>query len=508
MSRIVGIDLGTTYSAIAVVNEHGRAEIIPNREGERITPSVILFDGPSPLVGSIAKRSAAASPDDVIQFVKRQIGNPAFAFPTAHGDISPEEASAVILKRLVEDASTMLGETISDAVVTVPAYFNDAQRKATMDAGMIAGINVVRIINEPTAAALAYGVGKAGEPQTVLVYDLGGGTFDVTIMRLGNGKIEVLATTGDRNLGGFDWDNETMNYLNEEFQRQGGADLLEDASLALDLREKAEIAKKTLSSRDKTNVFLSAKGKNATVQFTLETFQQITAPLLSRTQDIMEVVLDDADLKWADLDKILLVGGSTRMRAVHELIEGITGKKPSLELHPDEVVAIGAALQGALLEAKRVGGLRSTTDADSFAIIEIEDVTSHSMGVVALNQYREERNSVILKKNTKIPSKVSEVYSTVVDNQTELQVQITLGDGENLDSIEILGESTMPIPPYPAGALVEVRFQYDVNGVVEVEVFDRTAGKLLGTMAIERRANKTEEEVRQLKQKLKSVVVN
>ena len=506
MARVVGIDLGTTYSAIAVVNEHGRAEIIPNREGERITPSVILFDGESPLVGSIAKRSAAASPDDVIQFIKRQMGNPAFVFPTEHGDISPEEASAVILKRLAEDASTMLGETITDAVITVPAYFNDAQRKATMDAGEIAGLNVLRIINEPTAAALAYGIDKAAEPQTVLVYDLGGGTFDVTIMRLGNGKIEVLSTGGDKNLGGFDWDNETMNHLNEEFQRQGGTDLLEDAPLALDLREKAEIAKKTLSSRDKTNVFLSAGGKNATIPLTLETFQQITAPLVSRTQDIMEVVLDDANLNWTDLDKILLVGGSTRMRAVHELIERVTGKKPSLELHPDEVVAIGAALQAALLEATKAGGLRSA--AGSLAIVEIEDVTSHSMGVVAVNEHREEHNSVILKRNTKIPSKVSELYSTVVDNQTELQVQITLGDGDSLDEVEILGESTMPIPPYPAGAPVEVRFQYDVNGVVEVEVFDRTADKLLGTMAIERRANKTEEEVRQLKQKLKSVVVN
>jgi molecular chaperone DnaK len=507
MGKVVGIDLGTTYSAIAVVNDYGKAEILPNREGERITPSVILFDDESPLVGSIAKRSAAASPDDVIQLIKRQMGNPAFCFPTDYGDISPEEASAVILKRLAEDASTMLGEPVTDAVITVPAYFNDAQRKSTMDAGEIAGLNVLRIINEPTAAALAYGIEKTSEPHTILVYDLGGGTFDVTIMRLGNGKIEVLATDGDKNLGGFDWDNESMNYLNDQFQQQGGIDLLDDAVLALDLREKAELAKKTLSSREKVDVFLSGGGNNARISLTRETFQQITAPLLSRTQDILEVVLDDAGMSWSDIDKILLVGGSTRMPAVTNLIEQVTGKKPSLELHPDEVVAMGAAFQASLLEAEKSGGRRSS--AESLPIVEIEDVTSHGMGVVALNDQGQEHNSVILKKNAKIPCKVSERYSTVVDNQTALQVQITLGDSEIMeDLMGIIGESTMPIPPYPAGAPVEVFFQYDANGVVQVEIFDCTANKLLGTMEIERRANKSVEEIRALKKKLKSIAIN
>lgn len=509
MGKVVGIDLGTTYSAIAIVNKHGKAEILPNREGERITPSVILFDGASPLVGSIAKRSAAASPDDVIQFVKRQMGNPAFCFATDHGDISPEEASAVILKRLAEDASTMLGEPITDAVITVPAYFNDAQRKSTMDAGEIAGLNVLRIINEPTAAALAYGIEKTSDPHTILVYDLGGGTFDVTIMRLGNSKIEVLATDGDKNLGGFDWDNEIMNYLNDQFQQQGGIDLLEDPVLALDLREKAELAKKTLSSREKVDVFLSGGGTNARVSLTRETFQQMTAPLLSRTQDILEIVLDEAGLSWSDIDKILLVGGSTRMPAVAHLIEQVTGKKPSLELHPDEVVAMGAAFQASLLETDARGGARLRSSAESLPIVEIEDVTSHGMGVVALNEQGQPHNSVILKKNAKIPCKVSERYSTVADNQNALQVQITLGDSEDLeDAVEILGESTMRIPAYPAGAPVEVFFEYDANGVVQVEVFDCTANALLGTMEIERRANKSAKEVRELKQKLKSIAVN
>jgi len=257
-SRVVGIDLGTTFSAIAIVNDHGKPEIISNRDGEEITPSVVMFEGNSPIVGSIAKRCAVGNPLSVAQFVKRQMGVPTWSFRTSDGSkYSAEEISALILKKLKEDAEVLLGESVTDAVITVPAYFDDAQRKATQDAGRIAGLNVLRIINEPTAAALAYGLNKANTQQTILIYDLGGGTFDVTIMKIGEGRIDVLATGGDKNLGGFNWDNEVMTYLNEEFKKSGGPDLTEDSTLEQDLRDKAEIAKKTLSTRERTSVFLS-----------------------------------------------------------------------------------------------------------------------------------------------------------------------------------------------------------------------------------------------------------
>ncbi|KFZ39513.1 Hsp70 family protein, partial [Thermoactinomyces sp. Gus2-1] len=385
MGRVVGIDLGTTYSAISVVNKYGKPEIMVNREGERITPSVVLFDGSDVVVGSIAKRSAVASPFNVVQFVKRQIGDKAWKFTTEQNeDFTPEEISAMILRRLKEDAETLLGEKVEDAVITVPAYFDDAQRKATQDAGRIAGLNVLRIINEPTAAALAYGLDKMHMEQNILVYDLGGGTFDVTIMHLSPSGLRVLSTGGAKNLGGFDWDNVVMNYLNEEFQKQGGIDLLEDPMLEQDLRDKAEIAKKTLSVRDRTNVFLSANGINASITLTREIFDELTAPLLNRTQKIMEFVLEDANIEWKDIDKVLLVGGSTRMKQVPAMIERVTGIKPSLDVNPDEVVALGAAIQGAILQIKE--GNADLSLSQSFPVVEVQDVNSHSMGVVALDE--------------------------------------------------------------------------------------------------------------------------
>jgi molecular chaperone DnaK len=507
MGRVVGIDLGTTYSAIAVVNEHGKPDIIPNREGERITPSVVLFDGDAPMVGSMAKRSAVASPLDVVQFVKRQMGNPSWKFRSQLGqEYSPEEVSAIILKRLREDAEVMLGGPVTDAVITVPAYFDDAQRKATQDAGRVAGLNVLRIINEPTAAALAYGLGKVSEPQTILVYDLGGGTFDVTIMRLDGASIEVLSTGGDKNLGGFDWDNVVMQYLNEQFQAQGGSDLCDSGTLEQDLRDKAEISKRTLSSRDKTNVFLSAQGKTCTVTLTLTDFEALAAGLIRRTGTIMEMVLEDAGLKWEQVDKILLVGGSTRMRAVPALVERISGKKPSFEVHPDEIVALGAALQGALLHV--ASGHSDLVESASFPLVEILDVNSHSLGVVTVDDSRRERNSIVLKKDTKLSTKVSDVFNTVVDGQTALLVQVTEGEDTDLAYVKVVGEATMAIPPYPKGAPIEVFFEYDPNGIINVSVFDLTAKKPLGNVVIKRESNRSEGELQRMTDKLSTLNVN
>ncbi|MBA4542418.1 MULTISPECIES: Hsp70 family protein [Thermoactinomyces] len=494
MGRVVGIDLGTTYSAIAIVNNYGKPEILTNREGERITPSVVLFDNRDVIVGSIAKRSAVASPFNVVQFVKRQIGDKSWKFQTDNKeDFTPEEISAMILRRLKEDAETLLNEEIEDAVITVPAYFDDAQRKATQDAGRIAGLNVLRIINEPTAAALAYGLNKMNQEQNLLVYDLGGGTFDVTIMNLSPQGLRVLSTGGAKNLGGFDWDNAVMAYLNEEFKKQGGIDLLEDPMLEQDLRDKAEIAKKTLSVRDRTNVFLSANGLNTSVTLTRTKFDEITAHLLTRTKKIMEFVLEDAQLNWKDIDKVLLVGGSTRMRQVPAMIERVTGKKPSLDVNPDEVVAMGAAIQGAILQVKQ--GKADPQLTSVFPVVNVQDVNSHSMGVVALDEEGREFNSIVLRKDTPIPCKVSGHYTTTVDHQTRLHLQITEGEYSELDYVKIVGEGMIDLPEYPKGAPLEVIFEYDSDGIIHITVIDSTQGARLGELQIQRTSNLTESEV-------------
>ena len=507
MGKIIGIDLGTTFSAVAVVNEHGKPEILVNREGERITPSVVLFDDEAPLVGSIAKRSAVASPLNVVQFVKRQMGNPSWKFRTESGDAyTPEEISAIILKRLKEDAESLLGETIHDAVITVPAYFNDAQRKATQDAGKIAGLNVRRIINEPTAAALAYGIEKSTKNETVLVYDLGGGTFDVTIMKINAGKIEVIATRGDKDLGGFDWDNALMQYLNEEFKRQGGPDLFDDPALEQDLRDKSEIAKKTLSARDKATVFLSSGGKTVSIPVTLEKFNELTESLLKRTSRIMELVLEDANLDWSAIDKILFVGGSTRMRAVPALVEKITGKKPSLELHPDEVVALGAAMQGAVIQA--VSGEGSRALQEQYSIVEIKDVTSHSLGVIAVDSSEKEFNSIILTMNSVTPCDASDVFATISNNQTQLHVRVTQGESEDPNYVVMVYDGMMPFPPYPKGAPIRVTFQYDVDQTIHVIVEDLTANKIVEKVRVKGKGSLTDQQVEQLSMKMSKVIVS
>lgn len=507
MGRVVGIDLGTTYSAISVVNKFGKPEILVNREGERITPSVVLFDGEDPIVGSIAKRSAVANPFNVIQFVKRQVGDKGWRFITENNEVySPEEISAMILRRLKEDAENLMGEKVTDAVITVPAYFDDAQRKATQDAGKIAGLNVLRIINEPTAAALAYGLDKMHQRQTIMVYDLGGGTFDVTIMRLSPEGLRVLSTGGAKNLGGFDFDNAIMNYLNEEFRAQSGIDLLDDPMYEQDLRDKAEIAKKTLSSRERTNVFLSVSGHNTSITLTRQKFDELTYPLLQRTQLIMEQVLSDAGLQWKDIDRVLMVGGSTRMRSVPVLIERVTGIRPSLDVNPDEVVAMGAAIQGTLLHMK--AGLSDPDLLKTFPAVEIQDVNSHSLGVVALDESGLEVNSIVLKKDTVIPARVSGHYTTTVDDQTQLHIQVTEGESNDLDFVKVVGEGMIELPRYPKGAPLEVIFEYDSDGIIHVSVIDSTAGALLGEINIERTSNLTDEEVAEKQKRVAKLAIS
>ncbi|HEY6739014.1 MAG TPA: Hsp70 family protein, partial [Actinopolymorphaceae bacterium] len=381
--RSVGIDLGTTFSAVAHVNEFGKAEVLPNREGERLTPSVVLFDGEQPLVGAMAKRSVVASPLDVVQFVKRSMGDPSWRFDTAAGSTyRPEEISALILRRLVDDAERALGAEVTDAVITVPAYFDDAPRRATIDAGTIAGLTVRRVLNEPTAAALAYGIDGSADG-VVLVYDLGGGTFDVTAMRIRAGEFEVLATHGDRNLGGFDFDNLLMQLLNERFVAAGGPSLLEDDVAEADLREKAEIAKHSLTSVERTTVTLTADGCTASVAVTRSEFDDLCTGLLGRTRDIVGIVLDDAGLRWDRVDRVLLAGGATRMPMVRGLLDRLSGGRVDASPNPDEIVAHGAAIQAALLEDDearvRLPGVGTPA---RMRRVEVRDVTSHGLGKI------------------------------------------------------------------------------------------------------------------------------
>ena len=496
MSKTVGIDLGTTYSSICYIDKYGKPEIIVNREGERIMPSVVLFDGKTPIVGTIAKNSAAMCPLNVCQYVKRQMGDKDWRFITDEYEYTAEEISALILKRLKEDAQVALGTEIRDAIITVPAYFNDAQRKATQDAGEIAGLNVVRIINEPTAAAIAYGIDQSKE-QIIMVYDLGGGTFDVTIMKVSGGNIDVIATGGDKNLGGFNWDNRIMDYLEDKLKGVFNDDFLNDIVFNYDLREKAEIAKKTLSSRDSAKVFLSYKGVSKSIDISINEFEEITKDLLDRTESMMEMTLEDANLSWSDIDKILLVGGSTRMRAVQTLVEKISGKKPSMELHPDEAVSLGAALLGNIIE-----------DGNELSQIKISDVNSHSLGIVCLDMERRERyNSIILPRNTKVLTKMSNVYSTTSDNQTELEIEVTEGEEEDLDYVFTVGKVLVKIDPYPKGAPVEVTYEYDNNGVIHVSVYDLTAKKNLGEHYIQRQANLTDTVKRNMKKTMDEIEV-
>jgi len=496
MSKTVGIDLGTTYSSICYIDKYGKPEIIVNREGERIMPSVVLFDGKTPIVGTIAKNSAAMCPLNVCQYVKRHMGDKDWRFITDEYEYTAEEISALILKRLKEDAQVALGTEIRDAIITVPAYFNDAQRKATQDAGEIAGLNVVRIINEPTAAAIAYGIDQSNE-QIIMVYDLGGGTFDVTIMKVSGGNIDVIATGGDKNLGGFNWDNRIMDYLEDKLKGVFNDDFLNDIVFNYDLREKAEIAKKTLSSRDSAKVFLSYKGVSKSIDISINEFEEITKDLLDRTELMMEMTLEDANLSWSDIDKILLVGGSTRMRAVQTIVEKISGKKPSMELHPDEAVSLGAALLGNIIE-----------DGNELSRIKISDVNSHSLGIVCLDMERRERyNSIILPRNTKVLTKMSNVYSTISDNQTELEIEVTEGEEEDLDYVFTVGKVLVKIDPYPKGAPVEVTYEYDNNGVIHISVYDLTAKKNLGEHYIQRQANLTDTVKRNMKKTMDEIEV-
>ncbi len=512
MGRAVGIDLGTTYSAVAIMQEDGKPAILPNIEGQNITPSVVLFpDAASgsdePLVGDMAKRSAATSPLDVVQFVKRQMGDPNWRFESANGhSYTAEEISAIILKKLKNDAEVALGESITDAVITVPAYFDDARRTATRQAGKIAGFNVLRVLNEPTAAAMSYGLSQQ-KNGTVLVYDLGGGTFDVTIMEINNGDFDVLATDGNRNLGGFDFDNRIAEYVFEQIKEQGiDRDVRTDDALVAEIREKSEIAKKSLTTVKQATIMITVDGKNVRIKISRDEFERRTEDLLNTTRELVEDAMESAGKSWSDIDHLLLVGGSTRMPMVSTMMSTLSGKTPELNVNADEAVALGAAIQAYISAYEKEDedgseGLPAIVGGEVMNI-NVSDVTSQALGVVLLNDREEEENFVVIPKNAKIPTKGEQHALTVVDFQTHILVRVMQGEDKDPRYVTEIGSKEIPIPSYPKHAPFTVSYAYDIDQTVYVELYDDTARKVVGTFEIDRIMNMSDEEVNNAMQRI------
>ena len=467
MAKAIGIDLGTTNSVVSVM-EGGKPVVITNPEGSRLTPSVVGFTKTGErLIGQLAKRQAVSNPDRTIASIKRHMGEKDYKVSIDGKDYTPPEISAMILQKLKADAEAYLGETVTQAVITVPAYFNDSQRQATKDAGKIAGLDVLRIVNEPTAASLANGVDKGGE-HTVLVFDLGGGTFDVSILELSEGMVEVKATSGDTHLGGDDFDHAVMNWMVEEFKKENGIDLSADKMSAQRLLEAAEKAKIELSSMMETPInlpFITADAtgpKHLDLKLTRAKFDELTHDLVERTMGPTRQAMSDAGLSPSDIDKVLLVGGSSRIPAVQEAIKGYFGKEPDRSVNPDECVSIGAAIQAGII----VGEVKDML---------LLDVTPLSLGIETLGGV----STKLIERNTTIPVRKSQIFSTAADNQPSVDIHVLQGEREMAAGNKTLGRFELSdIPPAPRGVpRIEVAFDIDANGIVHVSAKDLGTGK-------------------------------
>jgi len=528
---VLGIDLGTTYSAMAYVDEHGDAKIIPNSQNERITPSVLLFEDEENkvIVGQTAKDQAELYPDNTVAFVKREMGKlkEDVRKEENHGEpkpfnfwgktYSPEEISAFILKKMKADAELYFnGEKINDAVITVPAYFNDSERQATKDAGTMAGLNVLHIINEPTAAAISYSLQTADGSQKAFVFDLGGGTFDVTILDIEIGQnekeIKVINTDGDHRLGGKDWDDKIIGFISEQFINEFGDDPMEDPESLADIRDRAEKAKKQLSERESTKIIVTAFGNKMAVDLSRDQFNEFTSDLLSRCESACNMVLEDKDLSWDQIDTIILAGGSTRMPMVREMITRISGKELSpANVNPDECVALGAALQAKMLKIKddlEDGNELSQELKDKLSGVTVRDVTCHTLGSSAYNDQDVLEVFPIIEKGKEVPIKQTKKFTTRQAFQKAVDVDVREGESRNPENTALIQEATLPIEvPREEKMPIEVTFYYNTDGILTITAKDVLNNKEI-QFEVERKSNLTGTEVEDGKSNLMKVDIS
>lgn len=551
MGIYVGIDLGTTISVAAYIGPNGKPRIIPNKEGERLTPSAVFFDGNTILVGDEAKKQRLLDEKNYVAFAKRDMGNRQIQYEIENGKYSPEEISAFVLKKIKQDIEYKTGEEILGAVITVPAYFTDAQRVATEQAAAIAGIKVLSLINEPTAAALAYGITKCGvKAQHILVYDLGGGTFDVSIMRIANENIEVLSTMGAPKLGGYDFDKTIVDWFKREAQKRS-IDIENNPQAKKKVYIEAERVKKELSTADSAEMKMQISGKEVTAVLSRVDFENWIEPLIFTTTALMQGAMDEANLEYSMLDKILLIGGSTRIPLVWQMIEEETELVPVMEVNPDEAVAVGAAyhavnmVKNTAAQAVAKVSASSTTNGNIQALSNIvqstsavitkkprsnyaeqvvidpgvlpatakqytfQDRTSHGIGVVAKNPSTgKEQNIILVEKNTPVPARGRKDFITNTENQIELHLQITQGEDADLQYTTIIGTSCLKLKPRPKGSPIRIIVGCDKDFVTRIQVLDMVDKSNLGEMVIERTANLTDTQVREKKKKISKLDIS
>lgn len=502
---VIGIDLGTTYSAVSYMDKDGNPQIIPNSEGKRTTPSAVMFeDDGNIIVGEIAKESSIIDGLNVVEFIKIEMGNPNYKYRIDENtEYTPEEISALILKKLKKDAEDFLGEDVNKAVITVPAYFNDAQRKATQDAGLLADLKVLKIINEPTAAAIAFGFESQLDNSTILVYDLGGGTFDSTIVNYNKDDIIVKATDGIRRLGGHFFDQEIVNFVVDEFKIKHNIDLYDPNYIdnLQELNKKAEDSKIHLNARSKTYITISCDGIKDRIKISRDQFNELIKKLYERTERIVLNTLQNANLTWDDIDKVLLVGGASRTKYVRERLHELSGKEPSSQINPDESIAIGAAIQASIIDDLK--------EVSTNPKLNIVDVSSHGIGIITVDAFtRKYINTAIIDRNTQLPARASKRFFTAEEDQEIIQLEVTEGESSEIEDINIIGKFEIEIPRgLKKNSEVEIEILIDESQIVHVYTRILSMDNFFKEIHIERSSNLSEQQVEKKKNLISKLTV-